>query len=79
MDVPLSYKNPCLRQIEIFPVEIENKQQLAIRDPDDDSGEVLVLPPHYFHIIRLSDGTHSLDHIQSFVFITNISATNAKN
>lgn len=68
MELPPYYKKPYLRQVDLFPVEIENKQHLAIRDPDDDSGEALVLPPHYFHIIRLFDGIHTLEDIQSQIF-----------
>lgn len=52
---------PKLRYVDAFPVDTENGQMFAIRDPRGISPEILVVSPDVFHLLQFFDGTHSQD------------------
>jgi AmmeMemoRadiSam system protein B len=55
---------PKLRPIEAFPVEVENRKLIYIRDPLNYAKDPLLLPYPTFFIISHFDGRHSLVDIQ---------------
>ena len=54
-----------LRNIEAFPVEVEGKRVICLRDPGNISKKMLFVSPDTFFAISLFDGRHSLLDIQS--------------
>ena len=50
-------ETPKLRPVEAFPVEIEGRQMIGLRDPLGISPEVLFLSPEAFFLANLMDGT----------------------
>lgn len=58
-------KHPKIRPIEAFPVETSGKQSICIRDPQNFSENVLLVPYNAFFIISLFDGNHSILDIQT--------------
>ncbi len=55
---------PKLRPIEAFPVEVENRKMIYIRDPLNYAKDPLLLPYPTFFIISHFDGRHSILDIQ---------------
>lgn len=55
---------PKLRPIEAFPVEVENRRLIYIRDPLNYAKDPLLLPHPTFFIISHFDGRHSVLDIQ---------------
>ncbi|MCS7252872.1 MAG: AmmeMemoRadiSam system protein B [Armatimonadota bacterium] len=55
---------PKLRKVDIFPVTIEGRQYIAIRDPLGLMEGMLLLPQHMALLIGLMDGKHSIREIQ---------------
>ncbi len=55
---------PKLRPIEAFPVEVENRKLIYIRDPLNYAKDPLLLPHPIFFIVSHFDGHHSLLDIQ---------------
>src|SRR5438445_6605156 len=59
---------PKLRPIEVFPVEVENRQRIYIRDPLNYAKDSLLLSYPTYFIISHFDGRHStLDIQEAFV------------
>src|SRR5437867_9833906 len=59
---------PKLRPIEAFPVEVENRQRIYIRDPLNYAKDPLLLSYPTYFIISHFDGRHStLDIQEAFV------------
>jgi AmmeMemoRadiSam system protein B len=56
---------PKLRAIEAFPVEIEGRQMICLRDPLQLAGETLVVATLAYFILTLLDGEHSVIDIQA--------------
>ncbi len=55
---------PKLRHIDVFPVETENGQMVALRDPNGIATEMLIISPDILYILRYFDGRHSLEEVQ---------------
>ncbi len=60
MDLPL----PKLRPVEAFPVEVDGRQLICLRDPLRYAAESLLVPYPAFLILTLLDGTHSTIDVQ---------------
>jgi hypothetical protein len=56
---------PKLRAVEAFPVELENRQLICLRDPFQFASETLVVAPPAYFILTLLDGEHSVVDIQA--------------
>jgi len=50
---------PKLRHVEIFPVQSDNGDMYALRDPSGITDEVVVLGPVALYLLRFFDGQHS--------------------
>jgi len=55
---------PKLRNIEIFPVQLQGRRMLRLRDPLNFAEEVVFIPYELLDIIRYFDGKHSIIDIQ---------------
>lgn len=54
-----------LRNIDVFPAELEGQKVFCLRDPMNLAGKILFLPYPAFFIVRLFDGQHSILDIQA--------------
>ena len=54
-----------LRNIDVFPAELEGQKVFCFRDPMNLAGKILFLPYPAFFIARLFDGQHSIVDIQA--------------
>jgi len=59
------YEYPRLRPVEAFPAELQGRQVLCLRDPQQYCGGVVYLPTQTASILGLFDGQHSLLDIQA--------------
>jgi len=57
--------HPQIRPVEAFPVEIDGRQLICLRDPLQYATESLLLPAPAFFILTLLDGAHSLVDVQA--------------
>lgn len=57
--------HPKLRPVDAFPVEIENNQLVALRDPLRLAPETIIVSPDVLYILQYFDGRHSLTEIIS--------------
>lgn len=55
---------PKLRPVEAFPVEMEGRHVICLRDPEGLTDSVLMVPPELFFILTLFDGQHAIQDIQ---------------
>jgi len=55
---------PRLRYVDAFPIETNNGQMFALRDPNGISTETLLLSPHVFYLLQFFDGKHSIIDLQ---------------
>jgi AmmeMemoRadiSam system protein B len=55
---------PKLRNVEIFPVQMEGKQLICFRDPQRIAEDTIFLPRQASFFISLFDGNHSIRDIQ---------------
>ena len=55
---------PCLRPLELMPVEAEGRQLVALHDPDRYVEDTAVVAPEALPLLGLFDGTHTLRDIQ---------------
>lgn len=55
---------PKLRNVDVFPVTVEGKQYIAIRDPLGLMSDILLIPQHMALFLSLMDGTHSARDMQ---------------
>ncbi|MBC8231297.1 AmmeMemoRadiSam system protein B [bacterium] len=55
---------PKLRNIEIFPVQLQGRRMLCLRDPLNFAEETAFIPYELLEIIRYFDGKHSIIDIQ---------------
>ena len=60
--LPMDY--PKLRNIEIFPVQLQGRRMLCLRDPLNFAEEAIFIPYEFLEIIRYFDGKHSILDIQ---------------
>ncbi|MBW1678736.1 MAG: AmmeMemoRadiSam system protein B [Deltaproteobacteria bacterium] len=56
---------PKLRNVEIFPVQMEGKKLICFRDPLRITEKMVFLPQGALFIVSLFDGTHSIRDIQA--------------
>lgn len=56
---------PKLRPVEAFPVEMEGRRVVCLRDPEGLTDRVLMVPPELFFILTLFDGQHAIPDIQA--------------
>ncbi len=56
---------PKLRDVSVFPTQIQGQQVFCIQDPQGFSQKAVFLPPPLFFIVRLFDGKHSILDIQA--------------
>ncbi len=56
---------PKLRYVDAFPVETENGQMFALRDPSGISTETLIMSPNVFYLLQFLDGRHSMTDLQA--------------
>ena len=55
---------PKLRNVEVFPVQMEGKQLICFRDPQRIAAKTVFFPQQAFFFISLFDGNHSIRDIQ---------------
>ncbi len=60
MDLPL----PKLRPAEAFPVDVDGRRVVCLRDPLQYAADPLLVPPAAYFILTLLDGTRSLIDVQ---------------
>jgi AmmeMemoRadiSam system protein B len=56
---------PQIRPVEAFPVEVDGRQLICLRDPLYYATESLLVPPPAFFLLTLLDGAHSLVDVQA--------------
>jgi AmmeMemoRadiSam system protein B len=57
--------NPKIRPLEAFPVTLEGKEMLGLKDPVGIAPEIVFVPPEAFFLISLMDGSNGLRDIQA--------------
>ncbi|HQO77602.1 MAG TPA: AmmeMemoRadiSam system protein B [Thermodesulfobacteriota bacterium] len=57
--------HPKLRNVEVFPVDIEGQQLIAFRDPLRMSENIIFLPAQALPVVSMFDGKHSILDIQA--------------
>jgi AmmeMemoRadiSam system protein B len=57
--------NPKVRPLEAFPIQVEGKEMIGIKDPVGISPEVVFVPPETFFLITLMDGSNGLRDMQA--------------
>jgi len=57
--------NPRVRPLEAFPLQVEGKEMVGIKDPVGICLEVVFVPPEAFFLISLMDGSNSLRDMQA--------------
>jgi AmmeMemoRadiSam system protein B len=57
--------NPKVRPLDAFPIQVEGKDMLGIKDPVGICPEVVIVPPEAFFLISLMDGTNNLRDMQA--------------
>ena len=57
--------NPKVRSLEAFPIQVEGKEMIGIKDPVGISPEVIFVPPEAFFLISLMDGSNGLRDMQA--------------
>src|SRR6185503_16894221 len=60
MDAPL----PKLRPVDVFPVEIEGRRLICLRDPLQYAAESLVVAEAALLLLAMLDGAHSVIDVQ---------------
>jgi AmmeMemoRadiSam system protein B len=55
--------HPKLRYVEVLPVELEQKQLLALHDPLKIAADTIVISPDVWYIFQYFDGQHSIQEI----------------
>jgi MEMO1 family protein len=56
---------PRLRQVEMFPAEVEGKQVICLRDPTGLTSRIAFLPPPAAFLVSLCDGTRTVADVAS--------------
>jgi len=56
---------PKLRELEAFPLSISGRPMIGLRDPMSFSPETLAVPQHFYLLLTLLDGGHSIVDIQA--------------
>jgi AmmeMemoRadiSam system protein B len=57
--------NPKVRPLEAFPIQVEGKEMLGIKDPVGICPEVVLVPPEAFFLISLMNGSNTLRDMQA--------------
>ena len=57
-------ERPKLRYVDAFPVEVDGKRLVYLRDPEGFSEQSPAVPYHVFYLLTLFDGSHSLLDLQ---------------
>jgi AmmeMemoRadiSam system protein B len=57
--------NPKVRPLEAFPVQVEGKKMVGLKDPVGIAPEIVFVPPEAFFLISLMDGTNGLRDMQA--------------
>jgi AmmeMemoRadiSam system protein B len=57
--------NPKVRPLEAFPIQVEGKEMVGIKDPVGICPEFVLVTPEAFFLISLMDGTNTLRDIQA--------------
>lgn len=60
--------HPKLRPVEAFPVEINQKELVALRDPASLASDTIVISPDVLFVLHYFDGLHSIEEIQQKYF-----------
>lgn len=60
----MSEEKPCVRPLEVVPVQSGNQLVFVVRDPEGLSEEALVIGPLAFYLMALMDGSRSVLDIQ---------------
>ncbi len=63
-----STERPRLRAVEAFPVEVEGRRLICVRDPQEIATEPLVVAYPAFFIMTLCDGSRSVEEIERLFF-----------
>ena len=56
---------PLLRHVDVFPIDMDDRQMICLRDPDGYSAEPVLLSPEAFYLASLLDGSHDVRDIQA--------------
>jgi len=59
---------PCLRHVDGFPIDMDGRQMICLRDPEGYAGDPVVLTGEAFFIASLLDGQHDVRDIQAACF-----------
>ena len=59
------HEHPKLRPLEAFPVEVDGKQVICLRDPSGLSENVALVPRPVLHLVALLDGSRDLGELQA--------------
>ena len=54
---------PKLRAVEAYPVKIQGRSSICLRDPEGLAEGAVMVPPELFYIIAMFDGRHSIPDI----------------
>jgi AmmeMemoRadiSam system protein B len=57
--------NPKVRPLDAFPLQVEGKEMIGIKDPVGIAPQIVFVPPEAFYLISLMDGTNGLRDIQA--------------
>ena len=57
--------NPKIRPLDAFPIQVEGKEMVGIKDPVGICSEVVFVPPEAFFLISLMDGSNNLRDMQA--------------
>ena len=58
-------ENPKVRPLDAFPLQVEGKEMIGIKDPVGIAPEIVFVPPEAFFLISLMDGTNGLRDMQA--------------
>jgi AmmeMemoRadiSam system protein B len=57
--------HPKVRPLDAFPLQVEGRQVIGIKDPAGIASDIVCVPPETFFLISLMDGTNSLLDLQA--------------
>lgn len=58
-------ENPKVRPLDAFPLQVEGKEMIGIKDPAGICPTIVFVPPEAFFLITLMDGNNSLRDLQA--------------
>ncbi len=56
---------PKLREVDAFPVTVSGQKMIGLRDPANFTTEIMAVPHHFYPMLCLLDGRHSIADIQA--------------